>query len=73
MTLTDGIQNVLQAVYMVAFMYGIVLLFESAWRLKSSEVTESLNGIIAVLFLAAGPTVIRTFFTIFGLPGGFEL
>ena len=73
MTLTEGIQLVLQAVYMVAFMYGVVLLFEAAWKLKSSDVAESINGITAVLFLAVGPTIIRTFFTIFGLPGGFDL
>ena len=73
MTLTEGIQVLLQAVYMVAFIYGIVLLIESAWKMKSSDVAESLNGILAVLFLAMGPTVIRTFFTVFNLPGGFNL
>ena len=73
MTLMEGIQLLLRAVYMLAFIYGIVLLFEAAWKLKSSDVAESLNGITAVLLLAMGPSVIRTFFTVFGLPGGFDL
>ena len=73
MTLAEGLQIILQAVYMVAFMYGIVLLFETAWQLKSSHVTESMSGILSVLFLAMGPSVIKVFFTLFGLPGGFDI
>ena len=73
MTLNDGLQHVLQAVYMVAFIYGIVLIFESAMRFKNAQIAESLQGILAALFLAMGPTLIRTFFTVFGLPGGFDL
>ena len=73
MTLMEGMQIILSAVYMFAFLYGVVLLFEAAWRLKSAQIAEALNGIFAVLFLAMGPTIIRLFFTIFGLPGGFDL
>ncbi len=73
MSLNEGILILLRAVYMVAFMYGVVLIFEAAWRLKSAQIAEGLNGILAALFLAMGPTLIRTFFTVFGLPGGFDL
>jgi hypothetical protein len=73
MTLTEGLQLILQAVYMVAFMYGIVHLFEAAWQLKNAQVAECLNRITAVLLLAMGPTLIRVFFTLFGLPGGFDI
>jgi hypothetical protein len=73
MNLLDGVKMVLSAVYMVAFIYAVVLLFEAAWSLKSAQIAEALNGILAVIFLAMGPTVIRLFFTIFGLPGGFDL
>ena len=73
MTLLEGATLILQAVYMVAFMYGVILLFEAAWKIKSSQIAEGLNGILAALFLAMGPSVLRLFFTIFGLPGGFDL
>ena len=73
MTLTEGIQILLQAVYMVAFMYGVVLIFEASWRLKSAQIAEGLNGILAALFLVMGPSLIRILFTLFGLPGGFDI
>ena len=73
MTLSEGLQDVLQVVYMVAFIYGVILVFESAIRFKNSQIAESLQGMLAALFLAMGPTLIRTFFTVFGLPGGFDL
>ena len=73
MSLNDAIRVLLDAVYMVAFMYGVILIFESAMRFKNSQIAEALNGILAALFLAMGPTIIRVFFTVFGLPGGFAL
>lgn len=73
MTLSDGIKILLQAVYMIAFMYGVVLIFEASWRLKSAQVAEGLNGILAALFLVIGPSLIQVLFTLFGLPGGFDL
>ena len=73
MTLMEGAAILLRAVYMVAFMYGVVLIIESAWRMKSSDATEGMNGIMAILFLTAGPSLIRILFTVFGLPGGFDL
>lgn len=73
MSLIEAAQILLRAVYMVAFMYGVVLIIEASWKLKSAQIAEGLNGILAALFLAMGPTLIRTFFTVFGLPGGFDL
>lgn len=73
MTLNDGAAVILRAVYMVAFMYGVLLVMEAAWSLKSSQITEALNGILAALLLAMGPTLIRLLFAVFGLPGGFDL
>ena len=73
MTLIDGATILLRAVYMVAFMYGVVLIFEGAWRMKNSDPTEGMNGILAALFLTIGPSLMRILFTVFGLPGGFDL
>ena len=73
MSLIEAMKILLQAIYMVAFMYGVILIFESAMRFKNSQIAESLNGILAALLLAMGPTLIRVFFTVFGLPGGFAL
>lgn len=73
MTLLEGASIILQAVYMVAFMYGVVLLIEAAWQLKSSQVAEAFNGILAALFLTMGPSLLRLFFSLFSLPGAFDL
>ena len=73
MTLVEGAGIILSAVYMLAFIYGVVLIFESSWQLKNAQIAEAINGILAALFLAMGPTLIRFLFTVFGLPGGFDL
>lgn len=73
MTLEQGAALLLQAVYMVAFLYGLVLIFEAAWKIKSSQLDEALSGILAALFLAMGPSLMRLLFSTFGLPGGFDL
>jgi hypothetical protein len=73
MTLVQGIAHLLQAVYMIAFIYGVVLIFEAAWSLKSSQISDALNGILAALFLVLGPSLIQVLFSIFSLPGGFDL
>ncbi len=73
MTLAQGSTYILQAVYMVAFIYGVVLIFEAAWSLRSSQISDALNGILAALFLVLGPTLIQVLFSVFSLPGGFDL
>ena len=73
MTLADGAAVLLKAVYMIAFMYGVILIFEAAWKLKSSQVEEALLGILAALFLVIGPALIQLLFTVFSLPGGFDI
>lgn len=73
MTLEEASVLLIQAVYMVAFMYGVVLIFEAAWNLKNSQIAEGLSGILAALFLAMGPSLISFLFTVFGLPGGLDL
>ena len=73
MTLVEGAAILLKAVYMIAFMYGVILIFEAAWKLKSSQVEEALTGILAALFLVIGPSLIQLLFTVFSLPGGFSI
>ena len=73
MTLADGAALLLKAVYMIAFMYGVILIFEAAWKLKSSQIEEALIGILAALFLAIGPSLIHLLFLVFSLPGGFDI
>ena len=73
MTLQEGTAILLQAVYMIAFMYGVILIFEAAWSFKNAEIAEGMSGILAALFLALGPAAVGLLFSVFGLPGGFEL
>jgi len=73
MTLADGAMILLRAVYMIAFIYGVILIFEAAWKMKNAQVAEAMMGILGALLLAMGPTLIRVLFTIFALPGGFDL
>ena len=40
MTLEEASVLLIQDVYMVAFMYGVVLIFEAAWNLKNSQIAE---------------------------------
>ena len=73
MTLIEGISILLNGVYMLAFIYGILLIIEAAWKLKSGQISESLTGVFSALFLAMGPSMLRFLFFVFGLPGGFDL
>lgn len=73
MTLIEGAAVILKAVYMIAFLYGVVLIIEAAWNYKNSQTAESFAGIYTALLLAAGPSIVYLFFSIFSLPGGFTL
>jgi hypothetical protein len=69
----NGLASVLLVVYMVAFMYGVVLIFEGAWKTKNGNPTEAQEAIISAMILAVGPIMIETLFNIFGIPGAFSI
>jgi hypothetical protein len=68
-----ALSYVLLVVYMIGFIYGVVMIIEAGWKLKSGNPAEAQEGIVAVMLLASGPIIIETLFNIFGLPGAFSL
>jgi hypothetical protein len=73
MTLEEGLIEILKIVYMVAFMYGVILIMEGAWKIKSGDATDVKMAIISVMLLAAGPMILRFLFDVFGFPGAFNI
>ena len=73
MTLQEGMQELLKVVYMVAFVYGVILVMEGGYKLKNGDVADAKMGIISALLLTAGPFIIEALFLSFGLPGVFNI
>ena len=55
------------------YMPRIVEAIEAAWKMKHSQVDQSMMGIFSALLLAMGPAIISAFFKLFNLPGIFNI